>query len=243
MDNSEQYGIDIDELKTMISSQEDQPAAPLAEEVPEPAEPAKRVESSKKVSESWTKNLLLYVHDLIYLLAILIVISLLLLRVVVVSGTSMNMTLLDGDYLLVLSNAIYQEPKQGDVVVVSKESFDNGSPIVKRVIATEGQTVDIDFTLGIVYVDGVALDEPYTNTATTLKEGVSFPLTVEDGCIFVLGDNRAVSRDSRSPDIGQIAVEEVLGKVVFLFLPGTNGTDIFGNPNVPRDFTRIGVVE
>ncbi len=250
MENKENLEINIDELRSMITSQEEQitsweeePEEPAIEEIETTAAEKKNTDSAAKVSVSWTKNLLLYVHDLIYLLAVLIVVSLLLLRVVVVSGTSMNKTLLEGDYLLVLSNALYHEPKQGDVVVVSKESFDNGSPIVKRVIATEGQTVDINFTLGIVYVDGVALDEPYTNTATTLQEGVSFPLTVDEGCIFVLGDNRAVSRDSRSPDIGQIAVEEVLGKVVFLFLPGTNGTDVFGNPNEPRDFTRIGVVE
>ena len=189
---------------------------------------------------NWRKSLLTYAHDVLYLLAILIVISLFL-RVVVVEGTSMTNTLKDGDYLLVLSNVFYQNPKQGDIIVASKDSFDNGAPIVKRVIATEGQTVDIDFALGIVYVDGVALDEPYTRTPTTLQEGVEFPLVVEEGCIFVLGDNRNGSRDSRYPGIGQIDKKEVIGKVIFLFLPGTNGEDIYGNPNEKRDFSRIGV--
>ena len=153
----------------------------------------------------------------------------------------MTNTLKDGDYLLVLSNVFYHEPKQGDIIVASKSGFDDGKPIVKRVIATEGQTVDIDFEMGIVYVDGIALDEPYTKTPTTLQEGVTFPLVVEEDCIFVLGDNRNGSRDSRYPGIGLIHKKEVIGKVLMIFLPGTNGTDVFGNPKEPRDFRRIGV--
>ncbi|MBP3304972.1 MAG: signal peptidase I [Oscillospiraceae bacterium] len=180
--------------------------------------------------------MLLYLHDLVCLAATLIVITLLIVRVVVVSGTSMTNTLMNGDYLLVLSNTFYKEPKQGDIIVASKDSFDNGAPIVKRVIATEGQTVDIDFQAGIVYVDGVALNEPYTRTATNIQEGVTFPLTVDEGCIFVLGDNRNGSRDSRYPGIGQINKQEVLGKVFFLFLPGSS------EETNTRDFGRIGVI-
>ena len=117
-----------------------------------------------------------------------------------------------------------------------KDSFKDGEPIIKRVIAPEGQTVDIDFVEGIVYVDGVALDEPYTNTPTTLFEGVSFPLTVEDGCIFVLGDNRNDSLDSRSREIGQIDKREILGKAIFLAIPGID------EMTEKRDFSRIGVL-
>ena len=190
-----------------------------------------------KRSDGPQKNIILYLHDLVHLLAIVIVVSLLLMRVVVVSGTSMTNTLMDGDYLLVLSNIFYKDPQAGDIIVASKDSFDNGAPIVKRVIAVEGQTVDIDFREGVVYVDGKALDEPYTKTATTLQEGVEFPLTVEKDCIFVLGDNRNGSRDSRSPDIGLINKQEVLGKVFFLFLPGVDEDDR------SRDFGRIGVVD
>ena len=103
-------------------------------------------------------------------------------------------------------------------------------------IATEGQTVDIDFDAGIVYVDGKALEESYTYTPTNLEEGISFPITVEQGHVFVLGDNRNHSRDSRSVEIGQLDQREILGKAVFLFMPGTNeGKD-------PRDFARIGVL-
>ena len=197
----------------------------------------------KKEELSWQRNLLLYLHDLVYLLAAVILVFLLCFRVVVVSGTSMNHTLLDGDYLLLLGDVFYRNPEQGDIIVASKDTFDNGAPIVKRVIATEGQIVDIDFKQGVVYVDGKPLDEPYTWTPTNLDEGVKFPLEVDEGCIFVMGDNRNGSKDSRSPEIGLVDTREILGKVIFLFLPGTNGTDHKGNPNEPRDFTRIGVVE
>ena len=196
---------------------------------------------------SWQVSVLLYLHDLIYLLAVIVVIFVLLFRVVVVSGTSMNDTLKDGDYLLLIGNMFYRNPQHGDIIVASKDSFDNGSPIVKRVIATQGQWVDIDFDAGIVYVgdtadDLRALDEPYTKTLTTLKEGVVFPLQVSEGCIFVMGDNRDGSKDSRNPEIGLIDEREVLGKVLFLFLPGTNGRNGYGQPREPRDFTRIGAV-
>ena len=184
----------------------------------------------------WQKNLLLYMHDLVYLLAIVVVVFLLLFRVVVVSGTSMNNTLMNGDYLLLVGDIFYRQPKQGDVIVASKKTFENGAPIVKRVIATEGQWVDIDFKSGIVYVDNVALDEPYTLTPTTTPEGVKFPLQVKEGCVFVMGDNRNDSKDSRDPDIGLIDRREILGKVLFLFFPGDNYN------RVERDFGRIGVV-
>ena len=113
------------------------------------------IQKPKEEKVPLEKAVTLYLHDIVHLLCILLLSLLLLFRVVVVSGTSMNMTLLDGDYLLLLSNTFYHEPKQGDIIVVSKDSFDNGAAFVKRVIATEGQTVDIDFDQAIVYVDGV----------------------------------------------------------------------------------------
>lgn len=196
----------------------------------------KKNTESKAVEQKEYENLLDYLHDLIYILAVVILLCLIFFRIVVVSGSSMYRTLVDGDYLLLVSNVLYRQPEQGDIVVASKKSFDGGKPIVKRVIATEGQTVDIDFDAGIVYVDGKALEESYTHTPTNLEEGISFPITVEQGHVFVLGDNRNHSRDSRSVEIGQLDQREILGKAVFLFMPGTNeGKD-------PRDFARIGVL-
>ena len=185
---------------------------------------------------SWDKSILLYLHDIVYMLSIIVVVLLLVFRVVVVSGSSMYHTLLDGDLLLLLSNTFYTQPEYGDIVVLSKQSFDNGVPIVKRVIATEGQTVDIDFNQGIVYVDGKPLEEPYTYTPTNTQGGTVFPLTVDDGCVLVMGDNRNGSRDSRYPEIGQIDTREILGKAILLLYPGA------GEYGVETDYSRIGVL-
>lgn len=187
---------------------------------------------------TWKQNVALYLKDVVFMLVILMGLLLLAFRLIMVDGASMENTLLNGDYMLLVSNLFYKEPAAGDVVVVSKQAYSNGKPIVKRVIATEGQTVDIDFEEGIVYVDGVALDEPYTKTATNLKEGQIFPQTVADGCVFVMGDNRNNSKDSRSTQIGQVDKREVLGKVVYLLFPGTG---VRGDQ--PRDFSRIGAVK
>ena len=196
---------------------------------------AKKKETEEKYS--WKKSVMLYLHDLIYMLAVIIIVLLLLFRVVIVSGPSMYNTLWDGDWLLVLSSALYQEPKCGDIIVASQDTFNDGEPIIKRVIATENQEVDIDFEAGIVYVDGEALEEDYTYTLTTLEEGMSFPLVVDEGCIFVLGDNRNQSKDSRNPEIGLIDKREVLGKAVFLIYPGTHDGEH------TRQLSRIGAIE
>ena len=132
-------------------------------------------------------------------------------RMIGVDGHSMVPTLQDKDRLLVLNSMLYDDYKYGDIVVLRKPTFLE-KPIVKRVIATEGQTVDIDFSTGSVYVDGVLLKEDYINELTFTEEGTVFPLTVGENCIFVLGDNRAVSLDSRSPQIGQVDEREIVAE-------------------------------
>ena len=182
-------------------------------------------------------SLVMYLHDLCWMLAVVMILFLVFFRIIVVSGPSMKMTLLDGDYLLLINNLFYREPEKGDVVVVSKQEYDNGKPIVKRVIATEGQIVDMDFVNGIVYVDGLPLEEDYINTPTNLDEGSVFPQIVEENHVFVMGDNRNNSKDSRSLEIGQIDKREILGKVALLMVPGTDhGTEV-------RDIHRIGTVK
>lgn len=192
---------------------------------------------NNQTASDWKKSFLAYLHDLLYMLMTVLLVFLLFFRVIVVSGDSMYSTLLDGDYLLLLGNLFYQEPERGDIIVISKKSYDDGKPIVKRVIATEGQTVDI--LDGTVYVDGVPLTEDYINSPTYPYggSGTRFPLTVEKNCIFALGDNRGVSRDSRDPVIGQIDRREILGKAIFLMIPGTSHGELL------RDTGRIGVVE
>ena len=185
---------------------------------------------------SWRKGVLLYLHDLICMLAGIMLVFMLLFRMVIVDGSSMYPTLWHGDWLLVLSGTFYQEPEYGDVIVACKDSFNDGEAIIKRVIATEGQKVDIDFEAGIVYVDDVALQEDYTYTLTTNPEGVMFPLVVDENSLFVMGDNREGSMDSRDPQIGLIDRREILGKALMILFPGDGK---FGGE---RDFSRIGVL-
>ena len=127
------------------------------------------ITSNCKASNDKKELFLSYLHDLVFGLVGILLVFMLAFRVVVVSGPSMNQTLKDGDFLILLSDVFYHEPKYGDIIVAGKETFKNGEPIIKRVIATEGQEIDFDFEKGIVYVDGVALDEPYINTPTNFQ--------------------------------------------------------------------------
>lgn len=197
-----------------------------------PVQPAKR----EKTADEMGLSIYGYIRDIAYLLAGMIIVFLMLFRVVVVSGASMYQTLMDGDYLLLVNRHFCSAPAQGDVVVASKTDFRGGDPIIKRVIATQGQTVDIDFYTGSVYVDGVLLNEPYIYGPTVNPEGMTFPLTVEEGHVFVMGDNRPNSKDSRDPEIGLIDTREIMGKAVFLIFPG----DHYGEQQ--RNFGRIGAI-
>ena len=97
-----------------------------------------------------------------------------------------------------------------------------GEPIVKRIIATEGQTVDIDFEDGVVYVDGKALDEPYVNEPVHDRENFEGKITVPEGCVFVMGDNRNASTDSRDARLGCVDERYIMGRVYFTLFPVKN---------------------
>ncbi len=175
-------------------------------------------------------------HDLVYILAAITLIFVFCVRLGGGNGDSMFPTLHDGDYLALQSNVLMGDLEYGDIIVARKLSFENGEPIVKRVIATEGQTVRIcedDNGVTHVYVDGVALDEPYINGDMV---NTPYYTVVEDDCIFVMGDNRNHSSDSRVASIGQIRLDQVLGKVLFIVFPGADKV------TNERDYSRIGSV-
>ena len=174
-----------------------------------------------------------WVQALVGSVMVVVLVFTFVIRLIGVDGHSMVPTLQDGDRLLVLNSMLYDDYKYGDIVVLRKETFLE-EPIVKRVIATEGQTVDIDFDEGVVYVDGQALEEDYIREPTYLDEGLAFPITVPEGCIFLLGDNRNNSMDSRDPSLGPVDIRCVIGKAVALVFPGKSAE------TEKREFSRIG---
>ena len=190
-----------------------------------------REKKQKAAGRDWYE----WVQALVCSVLAVVVIFTFAIRLIGVDGHSMVPTLQDGDRLLVLNSILYDDYQYGDIVVLRKESF-LAEPIVKRVIATGGQTVDIDFETGSVYVDGELLKEDYINELTFLEEGTEFPLTVPEGSIFVMGDNRNNSNDSRDYRLGTVDTRYVIGKAVFLAFPGTDES------TGERDFGRIGVI-
>lgn len=137
-------------------------------------------------------------------------------RTAIVSGSSMTDTLNHNDFLILWS--LFYNPKQGDIIAANCEGLNE--VIVKRVVAVGGQEVDIDFDTGKVYVDGVELDEPYIKNLTINDEGAfDYPIVVEEGHYFCMGDNRQGSRDSRDPAVGLISRDDILGKAVMRIYP------------------------
>lgn len=156
-------------------------------------------------------------------------------RMIGVDGHSMVPTLQNGDRLAVTAGLLAGTYRPGDIVVLRKDSFLD-EPIVKRVIAVGGQTVDIDFSTGSVFLDGKLLNEPYINELTFREEGTCFPLTVPEGSIFVMGDNRNHSNDSRDARLGTVDTGYVIGRAVFLLYPGPD------QAGGKRDLSRIGAI-
>ena len=162
-----------------------------------------------------------WVETIIFAFFTVILVFTFLLRIAVVSGESMLPTLQDKDRLIV--SYLFYTPKNGDIVIVDCEDSILDKVIVKRVIATAGQTVDIDFSTGAVTVDGKVLDEPYINAPTLTDEGAfDFPITVPEGYYFVMGDNRNASSDSRHPYVGFIKKSQIYGKAIIRYAPLEN---------------------
>lgn len=131
------------------------------------------------------------------------------LNISVVRGNSMNPTF--QDKAVILTQRLFYAPKHGDVIVFHVPNAAPDTIFIKRVIGVAGDEIDIDFERGCVYVNGQLQDEPYIAEPTTNDLGETYPLTVKENCVFVLGDNRNNSLDSRSPSIGQIPVENIIG--------------------------------
>ncbi len=206
----------------------------ISEELPEASSEEKPEEKKGGV----LYDIYALLHDLVYILAAITLVFVFFVRLVGVNGDSMLPTLQNGDYLALQSNVIMGDLKYGDIIVARKLEFRAGEPIVKRVIATEGQTVRIDYDAKgeiRVWVDDVLLNEPYIKDLMEARYTVPMVVTVDKDCVFVMGDNRNNSADSRYAEIGQIKLNQVLGKVLMIVLPGEDGTG-------SRNFGRIGSV-
>ncbi len=211
----------------------------------------KKKKPSANEPKGFSGTLYTVMHDVVMILAIITFCFVFLARLVGVSGSSMYPTLVGeeqgygtkGDYLILESNVLHPDYKQGDIVVACVPSFDEGKPIVKRVIATEGQTVSLkkDETGEAlhVYVDGIRLEEDYIreDMMQTFNAGDGYFAIVPEGCYFLMGDNRNNSTDSRDPRVGMVDSRYIVGKALLLALPGEDWGD--GNR---RSWSRFGAI-
>lgn len=192
---------------------------PDADDLRDPAEDVP-VDEEDPPEEQPERGFALWLYDWAEaLVSALLVISILFsffVRTIGVKGDSMKETLHEGDYLIV-SNLFYK-PEAGDIVVLTKKTFMTDS-IVKRVIATGGQTVDIDYESGQVAIDGKVIREPYVPEMMRPRGDMSFPLTVPEGSVFVMGDNRNHSTDSRSTELGIVDEQYIVGHVLLRIWP------------------------
>ncbi len=207
--------------KSLESETTAAPAAAPADESPK-GEPAGEEEAAAAVAltkkQSAAQSLFFWLQALSIALIALVLVFIFIGRIITVDGPSMRPTLENGDVLILQS--IGYTPKQGDIVVLTKDfaGYTN-RPIVKRVIAVGGQTVHIDYDEDKVYVDGVALDEPYILESDMEQTLPITDLTIPEGSIFVMGDNRNNSTDSRYPDLAAIDTRYVLGHVICILFP------------------------
>lgn len=178
--------------------------------------------NNKKIKFQINKNKLpVYIFEMfksvIFLFAIISIIFTFFVKDVNIDGESMKNTLFDGDKAI-LTSFLYT-PEVGDIVAIDAEQ-QIGKTIIKRVIATEGQTIKIDYDNNRVIVDGIVLDEDYVASPTIMPTiGWDVPETVPEGYVFVMGDNRSVSLDSRSGSIQLIPKTMILGKAQFVIYP------------------------
>jgi len=180
-----------------------------------------------KEKVSFLESVYDFVEVAVFALVMVAVLFAFFIRIVGVDGSSMEDTLWDGDRL-VLTKAFYT-PERGDIVVINR---DNNTPVIKRVIAVAGDTISIDPVKACVILNGKELDESSYIHYPTYPDGLQGEVVVPEGCVFVLGDHRNNSHDSRKQDLRYIPVENIVGKAVFRFYPLESFGGIYDNYQV-----------
>ncbi len=175
----------------------------------------KRIPATSSTDNKLFKSVYEWFETVLWCFLFVVILFTFAFRVVGVNGHSMDDTLHDTEKLIAVD---WFTPRYGDIVAITQPDELN-RPLVKRVIATEGQTVNIDFTSGAVTVDGKQLNENYIKEPTSVKGDVSFPATVPKGCVFVMGDNRNHSTDSRFSEVGMVDTRYIFGRVLFRIFP------------------------
>ena len=172
--------------------------------------------TKQKEKKPFIDELLDWLKSFALVFVVIVLIFTFVAKTAIVNGGSMNNTLFDKDFLLLWS--LLYTPQQGDIIAANCEGLNE--VIVKRVIAVGGQEVNIDFNTGTVYVDGEVLDEPYIKNLTLNDElAFNYPITVDEGYYFCMGDNRQNSKDSRHPDVGLVSRDDILGKAIMRIYP------------------------
>lgn len=209
---AENAGLSQKDGEASASLQEDQTKSAGDKKNDEIKDPEEKARSARGNAYEW-------IECVVAALVLCVLVFSFAVRLVEVVGSSMFPTLDPGDKMVV--SGLFYDPKPGDIIVFTKKSF-RDEPLVKRVIALGGQTVDIDFEKGIVYVDGEAISEPYTAEPTNNRLDFIGPVTVPEGCMFVMGDNRNNSWDSRHAEIGMVDERDIIGKVYITIFPFEN---------------------
>lgn len=187
---------------------------------PEPEQQGEHVREKKKQEPTDVgTELYFWAQALTFALVVLVCINTYFFRLSGVNGTSMVPTLHDKDQI-VMRVIDYDHPKRGDIIVVMSDAFQD-EPLVKRIIALEGDVVDFDYDAGMVKVNGVTQYESYIAEPITRFGNQKYPFTVDKGCIFVMGDNRNGSIDSRWTEVGELPLNQIIGKVLLRLWPLT----------------------
>ncbi len=231
------------EIRSALQLAED--ASPRPQEEREEAEgevaAQETIEEEEEAEED--NGLFDWVRAMIGAVLGVVLVFLFVIQLITVQGPSMQHTLYAGDKVLVLKS-LFCNIEAGDIVMVHQYNAPLNETIIKRVVATGGQTVDIDYGSGTVYVDGTALEEDYIAERTYMDEGMTFPVTLGEGELFLMGDNRNHSTDSRSPMLGVVDERYVVGEAVFLLFPGKSAQYTGELPGSgPREFGRIGLIK